>query len=183
MNFCSGRCHLELAQVPARVALALHLAGRSTPSGVTSCPRAREAGANTSRRPWACGHQSRPCGAPTQRGGLLKKQRTQARASEARDTLRTSRQQRKPTELRQTYLASVGREIQQLALIGSSSSLHSEACIALGASDGVIHSSISLEAVSLRAAANKCCLLDNPAQLLLCHCRRHSGEATTPNIV
>jgi len=31
-------------------------------------------------------------------------------------------------------------EIQQLALIGSSSSLHSEACNALGASDGVIHS-------------------------------------------
>ena len=34
------------------------------------------------------------------------------------------------------------------------SSLHSEACNALGASDGVIHSSISLEAVSLRASAN-----------------------------
>ena len=29
-------------------------------------------------------------------------------------------------------------EIQQLALIGSDSSLHSEACNALGASDGVI---------------------------------------------
>ena len=29
-------------------------------------------------------------------------------------------------------------EIQQLALIGSSSSLHSEACNALGASDGVV---------------------------------------------
>ena len=42
-------------------------------------------------------------------------------------------------------------EIQQLALIGSSSSLHSEACNALGASDGIIHSSISHEAVSLRA--------------------------------
>ena len=34
-------------------------------------------------------------------------------------------------------------EIQQLALIGSSSSLHSEACNALGVSDGVIHSRIS----------------------------------------
>ena len=45
-------------------------------------------------------------------------------------------------------------EIQQLALVGSSSSLHSEACNALGASDGVIHSSISLEVASLRAAAN-----------------------------
>ena len=31
-----GWCHLELAQVPTRVALALHLAGRSTPFGVTS---------------------------------------------------------------------------------------------------------------------------------------------------
>ena len=39
MNFCSGRCYLELAQVPARVALALHLAGRSTPSGVTEFAR------------------------------------------------------------------------------------------------------------------------------------------------
>ena len=45
-------------------------------------------------------------------------------------------------------------EIQQLALIGSSSSLHSEACNALGASDGVIHSNISLEVVSLRATTN-----------------------------
>ena len=36
-------------------------------------------------------------------------------------------------------------EIQQLALIGVSSSLHAEACNALGASDGVIHSSISHE--------------------------------------
>ena len=43
----------------------------------------------------------------------------------------------------------------QLALIGSSSSLHSEACNALGASDGVIHSSISLEVVSLRATTNE----------------------------
>ena len=45
-------------------------------------------------------------------------------------------------------------DIQQLALIGSGSSLHSEACNALGASDGVIHSSISQEVPSLRAAAN-----------------------------
>ena len=45
-------------------------------------------------------------------------------------------------------------EIQQLALIGSSSSLHSEACNAVGASDGVIHSSISLEVVSLRPSTN-----------------------------
>ena len=44
--------------------------------------------------------------------------------------------------------------IQQLALVGSSSSLHSEACNALGASDGVIHSSISQEAARLRATAN-----------------------------
>ena len=45
-------------------------------------------------------------------------------------------------------------EIQQLALVGSSSSLHSEACNALGASDGVIHSSISHEVDGLRASAN-----------------------------
>ena len=45
-------------------------------------------------------------------------------------------------------------EIQQFALVGSSSSLHSEACNALGASDGVIHSRISHEVVSLRAATN-----------------------------
>ena len=46
-------------------------------------------------------------------------------------------------------------KIQQLALIGSSSSLHSEVCNALGASDGVIHSRISQEVVCLRATANK----------------------------
>ena len=45
-------------------------------------------------------------------------------------------------------------KIQQLALIGSSSSLHSEVCNALGASDGVIHSRISQEVVCLRATAN-----------------------------
>ena len=43
---------------------------------------------------------------------------------------------------------------QHLALIGSSGSLHSEACNAVGASDGVIQSSISQEAVGSRAAAN-----------------------------
>ena len=47
------------------------------------------------------------------------------------------------------YLASVrSAKIQQLALIGSTSSLHSEACNALGVSDGVIHSRISLQKVS-----------------------------------
>ena len=46
-------------------------------------------------------------------------------------------------------------KIQQLALIGSSSSLHSEVCNALGASDGVIHSRISQEVICLRAIANK----------------------------
>lgn len=45
-------------------------------------------------------------------------------------------------------------EIQQFALVGSSSSLHSEACNALGASDGVIHSRISQEAICFRAIAN-----------------------------
>ena len=45
-------------------------------------------------------------------------------------------------------------EIQQLALIRLSSSLHSEACNALGASDGVIHSTISLEVACFWAAAN-----------------------------
>ena len=42
-------------------------------------------------------------------------------------------------------------EIQQFALVGSSSSLHSEACNALGASDGIIHGRISLEAICFRA--------------------------------
>ena len=40
-------------------------------------------------------------------------------------------------------------KIQQLALIGSSSSLYSEAC------NGTTHSGVSLEAASLRVAANK----------------------------
>ena len=48
-------------------------------------------------------------------------------------------------------------EIQQFALVGSSSSLHSEACNASGASDGVIHSRISQEVVCFRAAANTSC--------------------------
>ena len=46
-------------------------------------------------------------------------------------------------------------EIQQLALIRSISSLHSEVCNALGASDGVIHSEISHEVGRLRAPTNK----------------------------
>ena len=44
--------------------------------------------------------------------------------------------------------------IKQLALIGSSSSLHSEACKALGGSDGVVHSTISPAAICMRAVAN-----------------------------
>ena len=43
--------------------------------------------------------------------------------------------------------------IQQFALVWSSSSLHSEACNAIGASDGVIHSTISAEAKCSRALA------------------------------
>ena len=49
--------------------------------------------------------------------------------------------------------------IKQLALIGSSSSLHSEACKALGGSDGVVHSTISLAAICMRAVANGYLLL------------------------
>ena len=45
--------------------------------------------------------------------------------------------------------------IKQLALIGSSSSLHSEACKALGGSDGVVHSTISLAAICMRAVAKQ----------------------------
>ena len=44
--------------------------------------------------------------------------------------------------------------IKQLALVGSSSSLHSEACKALGGSDGVVHSRISGSGSRVRAAAN-----------------------------
>ena len=47
--------------------------------------------------------------------------------------------------------------IKQLALIGSSSSLHSEACKALGGSDGVIHSRISDSGGCVRADTN--CML------------------------
>ena len=45
--------------------------------------------------------------------------------------------------------------IKQLALVGSSSSLHSEACKALGGSDGVVHSRISGSGDCVRADANK----------------------------
>ena len=38
--------------------------------------------------------------------------------------------------------------IQQLAFVGSSSSLHSEACNALGVSDGVVDNSISQEVIA-----------------------------------
>ena len=44
--------------------------------------------------------------------------------------------------------------IKQLALVGSSSSLHSEACKALGGSDGVIHSRISDSGGCVRANTN-----------------------------
>ncbi len=43
-----------------------------------------------------------------------------------------------------------------LPLVGSSSSLRSEVCNALGASDGVIHSRISQEVVCFRAFTNCC---------------------------
>jgi len=39
INFSLGRCPLELAQGPSRVALAWHKAGGSTPFGVTSSSR------------------------------------------------------------------------------------------------------------------------------------------------
>ena len=45
-------------------------------------------------------------------------------------------------------------EVSLSTLIGSSSSLHSEACNALGGSDGIIHSRISLAVACLRAATN-----------------------------
>jgi len=60
-------------------------------------------------------------------------------------------------------------EIQQFALVGSSSSLHSEACNALGASDGVIHSRISQEVVCLRATTNVC-LLNSSRCVFMCVC-------------
>jgi hypothetical protein len=44
--------------------------------------------------------------------------------------------------------------IQKFALGGSSSSLHSEACNALGAYDGIIHSRISLEVICFRSITN-----------------------------
>ncbi len=60
-------------------------------------------------------------------------------------------------------------EIQQFALVGSSSSLHSEACNALGASDGVIHSRISQEVVCLRATTNVC-ILNSSRCVFMCVC-------------
>ena len=47
-----------------------------------------------------------------------------------------------------------GAKIRKLVPVGSSNSLHTEACSALGASDGIIHSRISHEAACSRAAAN-----------------------------
>ena len=52
-------------------------------------------------------------------------------------------------------LSESATELAAEAASPSESSLHSEACNALGASDGVIHTSISLEVVNLRATANK----------------------------
>ena len=67
--------------------------------------------------------------------------------------LNTARPRRNATPLARSALETRA-EIQQLALIGSCCSLHSEACNALGASDGVTHGSIYREATCLRAAAN-----------------------------
>ena len=50
-------------------------------------------------------------------------------------------------------------EIQQFALVGSSSSLHSEACNALGASDGVIHSRTPFCCAALIRAHSRHCLV------------------------
>ena len=61
-------------------------------------------------------------------------------------------------------------EIQQFALVGSSSSLHSEACNALGASDGVIHSRISQEVDCFRASTN--IRIDTQSIVLLLCCVR-----------
>ena len=76
--------------------------------------------------------------------------------------------------------------IKQLALIGSSSSLHSEACKALGGSDGVVHSTISLAAICMRAVANDChyCYFHSHwhlwVGLLLFHCRCYVEKNHTP---
>ena len=76
--------------------------------------------------------------------------------------------------------------IKQLALIGSSSSLHSEACKALGGSDGVVHSTISLAAICMRAVANDCHYRYFHShwhlwvELLLFHCRCYVEKSHTP---
>jgi len=73
--------------------------------------------------------------------------------------------------------------MQQLALAGSSSSLHSEACNTLGASDGVIHIRISHEVVSLRAtAANIACsvaLRGRAGLVRVCVLQRHRQSITS----
>ena len=46
--------------------------------------------------------------------------------------------------------------IQQLALIGSRSPLHSEACNALGPTDGIIHCRTCQEEVRITVASNTC---------------------------
>ena len=49
--------------------------------------------------------------------------------------------------------------IKQLALVGSSSSLHSEACKALGGSDGVVHSKISGRGIAASARVPTFCVI------------------------
>ncbi len=53
INFCLGRCSLELAQRPLRVALAWHLARRSTPLGVTKALYGQ-----LGRRDWLWAHKA-----------------------------------------------------------------------------------------------------------------------------
>ena len=53
--------------------------------------------------------------------------------------------------------------IMQLVLVGSSSSLHSEACNALGGSDGVAHSKISLNGVTRPRGFQQASRSDGPA--------------------
>ena len=48
--------------------------------------------------------------------------------------------------------------IKQLALVGSSSSLHSEVCKALGGSSGIVHSKISVSSTSRSRGANRATL-------------------------
>ena len=66
----------------------------------------------------------------------------------------------------------------QLALIGSSSSLHSEACKALGGSDGVVHSTISLAAICMRAVAKKIGLPHKMVTLHPCNEKARKGGHT-----